>query len=176
MPHIEGSMAKSSRPKAKATPPRPQSWWKRIPVITAHPVIAPLIVAAILALAAAVYGYIKLSSANSASPPPSAASGSPTQGFTAQVAWTNDGGGGGSYSTNLYAFAGPNSHLHEGVYPLGESFTVVCKTLHGRVVQVGPTYQGPNPHSIIWYKLDNSAWVPAVYVYVRKANAVPACS
>jgi hypothetical protein len=155
---------------------RPLSWWNRIPIITAHPVIAPLIVAAILAIAAGIAGYIKLSSSNSASPPLSAISGSPTQGFAAQVAWTNDGGGGGSKSTNLYAFAGPSSNLHAGVYPIGESLTVVCKVLHGRAVQVGPDYHGPNPHSIIWYQLDSGGWVPAVYVYVREANAMPVCS
>jgi hypothetical protein len=96
-------------------------------------------------------------------------------GFTAQVAWTNDGGGGGSSSTILYAFTSPHSHIHEGAYPLGQSLTVVCQVPNGRAVQVGPAYTGPNPHSIVWYQLDNSAWVPAVYVHVNRAAAVPSC-
>lgn len=169
-------MNKPSRAKTKAAPKNRLPWWKRIPVITVHPVIAPLIVAAILALTAAVYGYIKVASTNSASPSPPAAPGSPTQGFAAEVAWTNDGGGGGSASTNLYAFDGPNSHLHDGVYALGESLTVKCKTPNGRAIQVGPAYKGPSPHTTVWYELDNGGWVPAIYIYVREPNAIPLCS
>jgi hypothetical protein len=97
-------------------------------------------------------------------------------GYTAQVAWTDDGGGGGSSSTTLYAFTGPNTNLHDGTYPLGESVTVVCETPNGRAIQVGPAYKGPDPHSTVWYELDNGAWVPAVYVHVDDLKAVPACS
>jgi hypothetical protein len=102
--------------------------------------------------------------------PPSGATG-----YTAQVAWTDDGGGGGSSSTTLYAFTGPNTNLHDGTYPLGESVTVVCQTPKGRVIQVGPAYKGPDPHSTVWYQLDNGAWVPAVYIQVDDLKDVPAC-
>ena len=168
-------MAKSQRGKPKSPREEPQSLWARISKITAHPVIASLVVAATLALATGIVSYIKLSPAGTTTPsPPSTADGS-TQGFTAQVAWTDDGGGGGSASTTLYAFTGPNSHIHDGAYPLGESLTVVCQTPDGRAIQVGPAYKGPDPHSTTWYQLDNGAWVPAVYTDVDIANAVPAC-
>jgi hypothetical protein len=168
-------MTKTPRTKIKPAPAKPKSPWARIAKITEHPVISALVVAAVLALVGGIVGYFKASSTGttgSSSPP---AAGAPAKGFTAQVAWTQDGGGGGSASTNLYAFTGPNSHVHDGVYPLGESLTVICQTPHGRAIQVGPAYKGPNPHSTTWYKLDNAAWVPAVYIDVDHANTVPAC-
>lgn len=121
------------------------------------------------------------SSPTSTGTPRTGTSSSPTlpasvaTGHTAQVAWTDDGGGGGSTSTTLYAFTGPNTHIHDGAYPLGDSMTVVCQTPNGRAIQVGPTYKGPDPHSTVWYQLDSRAWVPAVYVQVDDSNAVPTC-
>jgi hypothetical protein len=169
-------MAKTPHARPKHVSARQKSPWARIAKITEHPVISALVVAAVLALAGGIVGYIKASSAGTTGSSPPSATGGPAKGFTAQVAWTDDGGGGGSASTNLYAFAGPNSHVHDGVYPLGESLTVVCQTPHGRAIQVGPAYKGPNPNSTAWYKLDNAAWVPAVYTHVDHANAVPTCS
>jgi hypothetical protein len=141
---------------------------------------------AILALAiGAGVGYLTWHSRSSpeasASTPPRDTQTSPApvssvNGYMAQVAWTDDGGGGGSFSTILYAFATPNSHVHDGAYPLNESVTVLCKIPNGRAIQVGPAYKGPDPHSTTWYKLDNGAWVPAVYTRVDKPNAVPVCS
>ncbi len=92
------------------------------------------------------------------------------------MAWTDDGGGGGSASTDLYAFATPYSHVHDGAYPIGESLTVVCQIPKGRAIQVGPAYKGPDPQSQVWYQLDNGAWVPAVYIHVARPDAVPACT
>ena len=96
-------------------------------------------------------------------------------GFTAEVAWTNDDGGGGSTSTTLYTFSSPTSHIHTGEYPLGASLTVVCQVPNGRAIMVGPQYAGPDPTSTVWYQLDQGSWVPAVYVHVDDLGAVPAC-
>lgn len=115
--------------------------------------------------------------ATEAASPSAASSENAATGFTAQVAWTDDGGGGGSVSTVLYAFAGPNSHVHEAEYTLGESLTVICDVPNGRAIQVGPAYKGPNPPaSTVWYELDVGFWVPGVYVHVDDVGAVPACS
>ena len=115
------------------------------------------------------------SPATYAGEPASSGGANSNSGFTAQVAWTNDGGGGGSTSTILSAFASPHSHIHEDEYPLGQSLTVICQVPNGRAIQVGPTYTGPDPHSTVWYQLDNGAWVPAVYVHVNRAASVPTC-
>jgi hypothetical protein len=144
-------------------------------------VIGGLAVAAIIAIATALWGVIAATrggtSSSAGSPPAGSTSAAAAgRGFTAEVAWTNDGGGGGSPSTTLYAFIGPDSHIHDGQYPLGESLTVVCETPHGRPVKVGPDYKGPDPTSTTWYQLDNGAWVPAVYVHVDHPRALPACS
>ncbi len=143
-----------------------------------HQVVGGLIVAAIIAIVGVVSGLIATTVGGTSSSPGAASAGSTStgRGFTAQVAWTDDGGGGGSASTTLYAYTGPNSHIHNGQYPLGESLTVVCQTPHGRPIQVGPNYRGPDPTSTTWYRLDNSAWVPAVYVRVDQQRALPACS
>jgi len=53
--------------------------------------------------------------------------------------------------------------------------TVVCQAPNGRAIQVGPAYKGPDPHSTVWYQLDNGAWVPAVYIHVDDLNAVSTC-
>jgi flagellar basal body-associated protein FliL len=152
--------------------------------ITASVTTMALISIFVLAIGAGV-GYLVWHSRSSletpTSTPPTGAQISPTpagsvEGYTAQVAWTDDGGGGGSLSTTLYAFTTPYSHIHDGAYPLNESLTVVCKIQNGRGIQVGPTYKGPDPHSRVWYELDNGAWVPAVYTYVDKPNIVPSCS
>jgi hypothetical protein len=139
--------------------------------------VAPIIVTAIVAVAAGVCGYIKLTSDSATTPVSPSTSAAPVvRGFDARVAWTNDGGGGGSDSTNLFSFAGPNSNIHEDIYTLGESLTVVCKTTEGQQVSVGPAYKGPDPRSTIWYELDNYSWVPAVYVYTKDASTIPDCT
>jgi hypothetical protein len=167
-------MANPPSEEHKPASSKRQSLLNRIGKVTAHPVIAPLIVTAVLAAVAGTVSYVRLSS-HATTPPAPPSAGSSAQGFSARVAWTNDGGGGGSESTNLYSFAGPDSNLHAGVYTLGESLTVVCETPRGRAIQVGPAYEGPDPHSTKWYQLDNGSWVPAVYTYVAKASSVPAC-
>jgi hypothetical protein len=132
-------------------------------------VLGGLVVAAILAVVACVWGLIATSAGSTSA---RGAGG----GFTAKVAWTNDGGGGGSPSSTLYGYTGPYSHIHEGQYPLGESLTVVCQTPRGRPIQVGPDYGGPDPTSTTWYRLDSGAWVPAVYVRIDHLQALPVCS
>jgi hypothetical protein len=152
--------------------------------VTASVTVIVLIAIPVLAIGAGV-GYLTWHSRSSpkasASIAPTGTQTSPapagsTGGYNAQVAWTDDGGGGESLSTTLYAFTTPRSHVHDGAYPLNESVTVVCKIPNGRAIQVGPSYKGPDPHSTVWYKLDNGAWVPAVYTRVDKPSAVPACS
>ncbi|SRR6266536_3565563 len=146
-----------------------------------HQVAGGLAVVAILAIVAAVWGIVAATGGGTSSSPGSGPAGSTSargegRGFTAQVAWTDDGFGGGSASTTLSAFTGPDSHIHDGQYPLGESLTVVCQTPHGRPIPVGRDYKGPDPTSTTWYRLDNGAWVPAVYVHVDQQHALPACS
>ncbi len=99
-----------------------------------------------------------------------AGSSPPADGFTAKVAWTDDGG-----PTTLYAFAGPNSHVHKGQYLLNEPMTVMCQA-PGRPITVGTGYKGPSPTSAVWYRLDLGTWMPAVYLDVNDAGSVPACT
>lgn len=169
-------MAQPSPGQQQPASPKKNLLLDRIGKITAHPAIAPLIVAAVVAIVGGIVGYVELSSHGTAPPAASTSAPSSSQGFSARVAWTNDGGGGGSQSTNLYSFAGPDSNAHTGVYTLGESLTVLCETPHGRAIEVGPAYQGPHPHSAKWYELDNGSWVPAIYTYVAKSGSVPACT
>ncbi|MER6210949.1 hypothetical protein [Streptomyces sp. NPDC001642] len=106
---------------------------------------------------------------------PSASQGS-SDGIAAHVAWTNDGGGGGSASTLLRSYDGPDAgHRSVGAYNLGDALTVECKTDRGAVITVGPSYTGPNPHSVTWYRISGGTWVPAVYTKIDKAQVVPAC-
>ena len=51
---------------------------------------------------------------------------------------------------------------------------MVCQTPHGRAIQVGHAYKGPDPHSTVC-QLDNGAWVPAVYIHIDDLKDVPAC-
>lgn len=157
---------------------------RRAKVVTTSVGVMALVVLVALAAGAGV-GYLvwHARSAPARSPatsvggtPSSPADGTgSSSGFAAQVAWTNDGGGGGSTSTILSAFTSPHSLIHDGAYPLGQDLTVLCQVPNGRAVQVGPTYKGPDGHSSVWYQLDNRAWVPAVYVHVNRAAAVPTC-
>jgi hypothetical protein len=106
---------------------------------------------------------------------PSASRGS-SGGIPAHVAWTNDGGGGGSASTLLRSYDGPDAgHRSVGAYNLGDALTVQCKSARGAVITVGPSYAGPDPHSVTWYRIDDGAWVPAVYTKIDKNQAVPVC-
>jgi hypothetical protein len=143
-----------------------------------HQVVGGLTVYLIIAIIGLASGLIATTVGRTPSSPSAAPAGSTStaRGFMAEVAWTDDGGGGGSASTTLYAYTGPNSHIHAGQYPLGESLTVVCQASHGRPIQVGPDYRGPDPTSTTWYRLDNGAWVPAVYVRVDQQQALPPCS
>jgi hypothetical protein len=45
----------------------------------------------------------------------------------------------------LYAYTGPNSHIHDGQYPLGESLTVVCQTPTAGRSRSVPTTGGRTP-------------------------------
>lgn len=146
--------------------------------------IAAIVVLVLAAGSAVGYGVWRTHTAPTASPGttmphPSATAvvrASSPSGYAAHVAWTDDGGGGGSTSTTLYEFTGPDAHVHDGQYPLGESLTVMCQILNGRSIQVGPSYKGPDPRSTAWYQLDNGAWVPAVYVQVDNNASVAACT
>lgn len=99
-----------------------------------------------------------------------------TTGFTAEVAWTDDGAPGQIYSTNLKTFTGPNTIIQVDTYRLGDDLTVICEVPNGRAIQVGPDYKGPNARSTVWYELDDQSWVPAVYVHVDSGSTVPACN
>lgn len=166
----------SATPAATPSTPQGQTQKTSIPrkiwKVTDHPVVAGII----LLVAGSVWGLITLSGGGSSSTPQNPAPFGVVQGFTAKVAWTDDACGGGSCSTTLYAYKSPNSHVRDGQYPLGESLTVVCETPHGRPIQVGPSYGGPDPASTVWYRLDIGAWVPAVYVRVDKPASIPTCS
>ncbi|MCQ9179232.1 hypothetical protein KMT30_09330 [Streptomyces sp. IBSBF 2953] len=93
-------------------------------------------------------------------------------GAPGRVRWTDDGG-----STLLRSYVSPepgNATPSGRAYPAGETLTLVCRMTKGRSIAVGAGYSGPDPDSTVWYRLDDGAWVPAVYVDLS-SKSVPVC-
>ncbi|MFZ3473810.1 hypothetical protein ACODT3_07140 [Streptomyces sp. 4.24] len=105
-------------------------------------------------------------------PSPTASVTNVAPGVPGRVRWTDDGG-----STLLRSYVSPeprNTTPSGRVYPAGETLTLVCRVTKGRSIDVGAAYSGPDPDSTVWYRLDDGAWVPAVYVDPG-STSVPMC-
>ncbi|MFJ8166639.1 hypothetical protein ACIRBY_37745 [Streptomyces sp. NPDC096136] len=104
---------------------------------------------------------------------------------SAHVAWSDDGGGGGSTAdtVNVYSSYRKDDDFAQRLGTLNrtDAIKVVCQAAGGRGVGVGPAYPGPasakeRDAQGIWYRTTEplNGWIPGVYVDTGM-DSLPAC-
>ncbi|MFJ7159203.1 hypothetical protein ACIQUQ_30235 [Streptomyces sp. NPDC101118] len=105
--------------------------------------------------------------------------------FSAHVAWSDDGGGGGSTADTVnvsssYRRDDP-SPQRIGTLNRTDAITVTCQESDGRTIGAGPAYPGPatakeRDAKGIWYRITDpvTGWIPGVYVDTGR-DSLPAC-
>ncbi|MFD5420921.1 hypothetical protein ACFWJT_23195 [Streptomyces sp. NPDC127069] len=105
--------------------------------------------------------------------------------YLAHVAWSNDGGGGGSAADTVNVYSSyrkdASSPQRLGTLNRADAIKVVCQAAGGRSVGVGPAYPGTasakeRDAQGIWYRTTEplNGWIPGVYVDTGM-DSLPAC-